>query len=189
MHEFQDSQLSSEDRNTRTEPLPIVDTSRFIQYQLLRYRVGDHDHAVNFHTKISRRNEQALDGLVNNKSDPARCVFKRGFDIAAATLSILVFLPALAAISLAIKLTSRGPIMFRQLRYGLNNKPFVIYKFRTMYSDETDVTGVKQTREDDERITPVGKLLRRFSLDEMPQLINIVRGDMSLVGPRPHVPG
>jgi len=106
-----------------------------------------------------------------------------------ATLGLLVLSPGLIAIALAIKLTSRGPILFRQRRYGLNNKIFVIYKFRTMYVDEADETGVEQTRYSDRRVTPVGRVLRRFSLDEFPQLFNAARGDMSLVGPRPHVPG
>ena len=114
---------------------------------------------------------------------------KRSFDIIAGTLVLLLLLPSLLAIAAAIKLTSRGPILFVQRRYGLNNKIFVIYKFRTMYVDKCDKTGVRQTREADQRVTPIGKLLRRYSVDELPQLLNIVKGDMSLVGPRPHVPG
>jgi polysaccharide biosynthesis protein PslA len=114
---------------------------------------------------------------------------KRAFDIFVAALGLLLLLPALLAIAIAIKATSRGPILFRQQRYGLSNKLFVIFKFRTMYIDKGDQTGVKQTCRSDERVTPIGQFLRRYSLDELPQLLNIVKGDMSLVGPRPHVPG
>ena len=123
------------------------------------------------------------------KSGPAHSAAKRGFDVVVAALSLLALSPALLVIALAIKLTSRGPVLFCQQRYGLNNEKFTIYKFRSMHIDSCDQKGVQQTRVADERVTPVGKALRRFSLDELPQLINIVRGDMSLVGPRPHVPG
>ena len=186
MHEFQDSHLSAEDRLTRNEALPAGDAGRFIEYQPRRYRVEGYEHVVTFQTTLARTHAHASLGSVDRRSDPARSVVKRGFDVLAATLGLLVLLPGLAAVALAIKLTSRGPLVFRQQRYGLNNTEFVVYKFRTMYFDETDVTGVKQTREDDDRITPIGRVLRRFSLDELPQLINVVKGNMSLVGPRPH---
>ena len=189
MHEFQDSHLSPEDRLTRNEALPAGDAGRLIEYQPRRYRGGGYEHVVTFQTTLARTHAHASLGSVDRRSDPARSVVKRGFDVLAATLGLLVLLPGLAAVALAIKLTSRGPLVFRQQRYGLNNTEFVVYKFRTMYFDETDVTGVKQTREDDDRITPIGRVLRRFSLDELPQLVNVVKGDMSLVGPRPHVPG
>ncbi len=118
-----------------------------------------------------------------------RSVLKRTFDIVVATLLFVELLPALIAIAAAIKLTSRGPALFRQRRYGLNSQTFWIYKFRTMYVDQCDETGIRQTCHADQRVTPVGRFIRRFSLDELPQLINVIKGDMSLVGPRPHVPG
>ena len=120
---------------------------------------------------------------------PASSVVKRAFDIIVSIAALLSLLPGLLAIAFLIKLTSRGPIMFRQWRYGLNNEKFIIYKFRTMHSNEADETGVRQTRHADARLTVIGAILRRFSLDELPQLINVIRGEMSLVGPRPHVPG
>lgn len=119
----------------------------------------------------------------------AQSVAKRVFDIVVASAGLAALLPSLLLVALAIKLTSRGPILFRQRRYGLNNQRFIIYKFRTMYIDRGDESGVLQTREGDERVTPLGRILRRADLDELPQLFNVVRGDMSLVGPRPHVPG
>lgn len=116
-------------------------------------------------------------------------VSKRLFDIAG-SLALIIFLgPLLLCIALAIRLTSRGPALFRQPRYGLNNGLFRIYKFRTMYRDREDPSGRTQTVSDDRRVTPLGRFLRRTSLDELPQLFNVLKGDMSLVGPRPHVPG
>lgn len=114
---------------------------------------------------------------------------KRVFDILAAGGGLLALLPILLLIALAIKLTSRGPVFFRQTRIGFRQEPFQIYKFRSMYVDRCDHSGVSQTVADDDRVTPIGRILRRTSLDELPQLINVVKGDMSLVGPRPHVPG
>ena len=125
----------------------------------------------------------------NRSSVPARSITKRSFDIIVAAFALFVFLPGFLAIAVTIKFTSRGPVLFRQRRYGLNNKMFEIYKFRTMYSDKCDQTGVTQTCTADQRVTPIGKVLRRLSLDELPQLLNVLKGDMSLVGPRPHVPG
>jgi len=89
-------------------------------------------------------------------------------------------------IALAIRLESRGPVFFRQARYGFNNRIFHVYKFRTMYHDRPPDTGVPQATRDDPRVTKVGRLLRRTSLDELPQVFNVLQGSMSLVGPRPH---
>jgi lipopolysaccharide/colanic/teichoic acid biosynthesis glycosyltransferase len=114
---------------------------------------------------------------------------KRGIDFAGSGAGLLLFLPLLLLIAAAIKLTSPGPVFFRQKRYGYHNRRFWIYKFRTMYADLGDSRGTRQTTADDPRITPLGRILRKSSLDELPQLINVFKGDMSLVGPRPHVPG
>jgi lipopolysaccharide/colanic/teichoic acid biosynthesis glycosyltransferase len=114
---------------------------------------------------------------------------KRCFDVAVSTSLLVLFAPGLAVIAACIKTTSPGPVFFRQRRYGLNNQPFDIFKFRTMFVENADPTGVRQTRENDPRVTSVGRWLRRASFDELPQLLNVIKGDMSLVGPRPHVPG
>jgi exopolysaccharide biosynthesis polyprenyl glycosylphosphotransferase len=122
-------------------------------------------------------------------SEPSSSGFKRFFDVAAASIALLFFAPLFGAIALAIKLTSAGPVFFTQHRYGHRNHRFRIYKFRTMYTHLSDRLGVKQTVADDPRVTLIGRILRQTSLDELPQLINVILGDMSLVGPRPHVPG
>lgn len=114
---------------------------------------------------------------------------KRALDIGVSAALLLALSPVLVGTALAIKATSPGPVFFRQRRYGLNSEQFTILKFRTMYAHDADVTGIKQTRTGDPRVTPLGRFLRRTNLDELPQLINVLRGDMSLVGPRPHVPG
>lgn len=114
---------------------------------------------------------------------------KRSLDILGAGVGLFLLLPLLAAIALAVKTNSKGPVLFRQSRYGLNGTLFTVLKFRTMYIDKCDAAGTKQTVENDPRVTPVGRFLRHSNFDELPQLINVLRGDMSLVGPRPHVPG
>jgi lipopolysaccharide/colanic/teichoic acid biosynthesis glycosyltransferase len=109
---------------------------------------------------------------------------KRTFDLFVSGLMLVVLAPVLGAIALVIRLTSRGPAVFRQQRAGQHGKPFMFYKFRTMRV-EADPFGASPKSGDDPRLTRVGKFLREYSVDELPQLANIVGGDMSLVGPRP----
>ncbi len=123
------------------------------------------------------------------RCEPAASIRKRLFDVVVASLAVLFLAPLLIAIAIAIKLTSPGPVLFSQYRYGYRNRFFKIYKFRTMRVTACDATGVKQTVQGDSRITAIGRILRKTSLDEIPQLFNVIKGDMSLVGPRPHVPG
>jgi lipopolysaccharide/colanic/teichoic acid biosynthesis glycosyltransferase len=104
-------------------------------------------------------------------------------------LALIFFAPLFLGIMIAVKATSRGPVFFRQYRHGYRNGLFKIYKFRTMRVVDGDPAGIRQTVPGDPRVTAIGRILRRTSLDEIPQLINVVKGDMSLVGPRPHVPG
>ena len=114
---------------------------------------------------------------------------KRAVDIVGASFGLLILAPLLIGIAVAIKATSQGPVFFRQKRYGYHNRRFRIFKFRTMFVHLGDNKGTQQTKADDPRITPLGRILRKTSLDELPQLLNVLAGDMSLVGPRPHVPG
>ena len=110
---------------------------------------------------------------------------KRAFDFLAATSGLIAAAPFMAIIAVLIKLDSPGPVFFRQRRYGFNRKPFRILKFRTM-STLDDGAVVNQATRHDPRVTRVGRWLRRLNLDELPQLLNVIRGEMSLVGPRPH---
>lgn len=120
---------------------------------------------------------------------PAHLAAKRLFDFVGAAFGLLLLSPLLIAVAVIIKLTSAGPVFFRQERTGLGNRPFQILKFRSMYTDRCDLSGVAQTIADDPRVTPIGRIIRKTNIDELPQLINVLWGDMSLVGPRPHVPG
>ncbi len=115
----------------------------------------------------------------------AQVTFKRIFDICAASAILVASLPLLLLIALAVRLDSKGPVLFLQRRFGFNQEPFRIFKFRTMTTTD-DGAVIRQATRGDPRITRVGRFLRRYNLDELPQLINVIAGQMSLVGPRPH---
>ncbi len=108
------------------------------------------------------------------------------FDRVVAALLIVLTAPIMAAVALAIKLESPGPVLFRQKRYGFNNELIEVWKFRSMYVDRCDADARKLVTKDDPRVTRVGRFIRKTSLDELPQLFNVLKGDLSLVGPRPH---
>jgi Undecaprenyl-phosphate glucose phosphotransferase len=111
-------------------------------------------------------------------------LLKRSFDLIVATAAVLLLLPLMLIVALLIKLDSRGPVLFQQIRHGYNNKPIKVLKFRTMFSCEE--REFRQATQDDPRVTRIGRKLRRTNIDELPQLLNVIRGDMSIVGPRPH---
>ena len=114
---------------------------------------------------------------------------KRLLDFVLAVALIVIVFPLLVAIAVGIKLDSEGSILFAQTRRGLNGKPFKMYKFRTMFVEEQDDHAIKQSQRNDPRVTRFGSVLRKYSLDELPQILNVLRGDMSFVGPRPHAFG
>jgi putative colanic acid biosynthesis UDP-glucose lipid carrier transferase len=114
---------------------------------------------------------------------------KRAFDVVAAVAGLLILSPALLLVALAIKLDSRGPLFFRQERTGYDNKTFEVFKFRSMVHDQERGEIFRQAVPNDARTTRVGRMLRRTNLDELPQLLNVLRGEMSIVGPRPHAIG
>ena len=115
-------------------------------------------------------------------------VVKRSVDIFGAIVAIVLFSPIMLATALAIKVTSPGPLIFSQERVGLQNKPFAMYKFRSMVVQEAEKEKSRWTTKNDPRVTKVGKFIRKTSIDELPQLFNVLKGDMSLVGPRPERP-
>ena len=112
-------------------------------------------------------------------------ILKRGLDFLISTLAILFLSPVLILIALAIKIDSKGPVLFKQKRVGKDKKHFMIYKFRSMYVDAPSDMPTHLLKDPSARITRVGAFLRKTSLDELPQLINIFKGEMSIVGPRP----
>jgi Undecaprenyl-phosphate glucose phosphotransferase len=111
---------------------------------------------------------------------------KRMFDLAVASIALVILSPVLLATAIAIRLDSPGPIFFRQRRYGFNNEVVDVLKFRSMYHHMADPTASKVVTKGDPRVTPVGRFIRKTSIDELPQLINVLTGKLSLVGPRPH---
>jgi len=112
---------------------------------------------------------------------------KRAVDVILSTILILCLMPVLLIISASIKLTSRGPAVFKQVRVGKHGKEFILYKFRTMKVGAEKESMGRYITQDDALMTPLGRFLRRWALDELPQLINVLKGDMSIVGPRPTV--
>ena len=126
-------------------------------------------------------------------------IFKRAFDVAFAALGMLIVSPLLLCIAIAIRTTSKGPVLFVQERVGYNGRPFKMFKFRSMIQDaeelkvallaQNEMSGPVFKIKNDPRVTPVGRFLRRTSLDELPQLLNVLQGNMSIVGPRPPLPG
>lgn len=124
--------------------------------------------------------------LYKTPLDPAGSLIKAIEDKVISVGAVALLGPLLLLIALAIKLDSPGPILFRQKRYGYRNEIFELFKFRTMYANSTDAAGARLTERGDPRVTQVGRFLRKYSLDELPQLFNVLKGEMSVVGPRPH---
>jgi len=114
-------------------------------------------------------------------------VMKRTFDIVFASLALVVLSPVMVLTAIAVKLDSKGPVIFRQKREGFNNEEIEIFKFRSLYTDQGDKSGVNVVTKGDSRVTRVGRFIRKSSIDELPQLFNVLLGSLSLVGPRPHV--
>ena len=135
-----------------------------------------------------------LDGipLINTRyiplDDPWKNVLKRSFDIVFSTLVLVILSPLLLVTAIGVKITSPGPVIYKQTRIGLNRKEFEIYKFRSMRNDVPDVGNKGWTTEDDPRKTKFGTFIRKTSIDELPQFWNVLKGDMSVVGPRPERP-
>jgi lipopolysaccharide/colanic/teichoic acid biosynthesis glycosyltransferase len=151
-----------------------------------------HSHAVSvilgaMSSDIRDRAKKGSDPGSEPKSCWSSSKRKRVFDFLAASAALILLAPVLVIIGVSVKLSSRGPVLFRQVRMGRGGREFVIYKFRTMRVDRA-TAGPTVTKAGDIRLTPIGALLRRFKLDELPQLYNVLKGDMSLVGARPKLP-
>jgi exopolysaccharide biosynthesis polyprenyl glycosylphosphotransferase len=127
--------------------------------------------------------------LANHPNDARRAILKRIQDLVLGGFIFAVALIPMLLIALAVRLDSPGQALFRQLRHGFNNRVITVLKFRSMRSEAADPLAARQVQKDDDRVTRVGRFLRRTSLDELPQLINVLKGEMSLVGPRPHAVG
>ncbi len=141
---------------------------------------------LHLNIKYSTLAEIPMLDVVNKPLDEWKYVMKAVEDKILGLLFLVLLSPLMLLISLAIKLESNGPVLFRQERYGFNNNKFRMLKFRSMYHGRPREKGVPQARQNDPRVTPLGKFLRKTSLDELPQLLNVLGGTMSIVGPRPH---
>lgn len=138
---------------------------------------------------VSRLAEAPLARVSGSGPDDARVLAKRLQDLALGALAMILAVPIMGLVALAIRLDSPGPILFHQRRHGFNNEEIVVWKFRSMRHESADPTASRQVVADDDRVTRVGRFIRKFSLDELPQLVNVLKGEMSLVGPRPHAIG
>ncbi len=138
---------------------------------------------------LSRLADMPLARVSGVEADERRAFSKRIADLIVASLGLVAASPIMAAVALAVRLDSPGPILFRQKRHGFNNEAITVWKFRSMRHEASDATAARQISAGDDRVTRVGRFIRRTSLDELPQLFNVLTGQMSLVGPRPHAIG
>jgi exopolysaccharide biosynthesis polyprenyl glycosylphosphotransferase len=138
---------------------------------------------------MGRIGAKSLAQLGGRRRAMGQALVKRAFDLFVAVTALVLLSPALVLIAVAVALDSPGPVFFRQTRHGFNNEAFRVWKFRSMRVEASDATASRQVSAGDARITRVGRIIRSTSLDELPQLFNILTGEMSLVGPRPHAIG
>ena len=139
--------------------------------------------------RLSEIAEISLRDVTGNPKSGRHTALKRLMDIGISATALVLGSPILVAIGVIIRLDSPGPVLFKQPRHGFNNRVFNVYKFRSMRNDKADLKAEQQTVVGDARVTKIGKFIRKTSLDELPQLINVLKGEMSLVGPRPHAVG
>ena len=139
--------------------------------------------------RVSEIAEISLRDVTGNPKSGRHTALKRLMDIGISATALVLGAPILGAIALIIRLDSPGPALFKQPRHGFNNRVFNVYKFRSMRNDKADLKAEQQTVVGDARVTKIGRFIRKTSLDELPQLINVLKGEMSLVGPRPHAVG
>jgi len=175
--------------------LPLAQASRLKDIQEW---LGDEPVALYFVPDLGelatlRSSVEEFDGLqiISLQSSPHNgwnVLSKRFVDISVGGIALLIFAPVMAVVAIAIKYSSRGPVLYRQERMGLDGRRFQMLKFRTMVADAEELTGPVWSTDDDPRVTSLGRWLRQTSLDELPQLVNVLRGEMSLVGPRPERP-
>jgi Undecaprenyl-phosphate glucose phosphotransferase len=161
--------------NTSREMVDVKVVPDLLQVIALRARLEDLDGVP-----VINVNDVPLQGF--------NAIVKRAIDIAISFISLVILAIPLGIVAVMVKLTSRGPVFYRQERMGLDGKPFTIVKFRSMSDDAEKETGPIWAQHNDPRVTAFGRFLRRSNLDELPQLWNVLRGDMSIVGPRPERP-
>ena len=164
----------------------IIERLRVLPNEISLYLDFDSDAA---NAAIDRLASAPLAQMSGVRHDAQRAFWKRFQDLSLSALGLIAAAPAMAAIAVAIKLDSPGPVFFRQRRHGFNNEEITVWKFRSMRVETADATAERQVSAGDDRVTRVGRFIRATSLDELPQIFNVLKGEMSLVGPRPHAIG
>lgn len=152
-------------------------------------RLAAHNSSLSFKPRFYSYEEQSnipMLALFNKPISDWNYVGKRLFDLLFASLLLLIAWPIMLVTAIVIKLESKGPIIFKQMRHGINNEEILIYKFRSMFHDQSDQKAIKMVTKSDPRVTRFGRFIRKTSIDELPQLLNVLKGQLSLVGPRPH---
>ena len=152
---------------------------------LLLDQDGEHDEAQ----AIDRIANIPLTRISGDQINHGKAITKRLQDIVVGSMALFIAAPIMLLVAIAVKLDSPGPIFFRQRRHGFNNEEIIVWKFRSMRFEASDAKAARQISTDDDRVTKVGRFIRKTSLDELPQLLNVLNGEMSLVGPRPHAIG
>ncbi len=155
----------------------------------IAFVVDEFENLNHVQQRLSEIAEISLRDVTGNPKSGRHTAIKRLMDIGISATALVLGAPVLALVALIIKLDSPGPALFKQPRHGFNNRVFDVYKFRSMRNDAADLKAAQQTVAGDARITKIGRFIRKTSIDELPQLLNVLKGEMSLVGPRPHAVG
>ncbi len=175
------------DTGAKARVKSIIDRLRALPNEVLL--VVDVENDDDRQAALSRMADVPLAQVSGISEDERKEMFKRVQDVVLGTIALFMFAPLMAVVAIAIKLESKGPVFFRQRRHGFNNEAIMVWKFRSMYTHMTDHTSAQQVTKGDPRVTRVGRIIRKTSIDELPQLFNVLIGEMSLVGPRPHAIG
>lgn len=155
----------------------------------IAFVVDEFENLNHIQQRLTQIAEVGMREVTGNPKGGAHTAIKRLMDIGIGTLALIGLSPILAIVALMIKKDSPGPVLFKQPRHGFNNRVFNVYKFRSMRNDQADLKAAQQTVAGDARVTKIGRFIRKTSIDELPQLLNVIKGEMSLVGPRPHAVG
>ncbi len=184
---FVDRVVVAVDPSARSRVREIVDRLRVLPNEVSL--LVDLETETGRDAALAKLADAPLTRMSGLPEDERRAFSKRVQDLAVGAVATVALMPVMAIVALIVKLDSKGPVFFRQERHGFNNETIVVWKFRTMRHDQADQRCEKQVVAGDARVTRVGKFLRQMSLDELPQLWNVLKGEMSLVGPRPHAVG
>ena len=155
----------------------------------IAFVVDEFENLNHIQQRLTQIAEVGMRDVTGNPKGGAHTAIKRLMDITIASLALIGLSPILVIIAIIIKKDSPGPVLFKQPRHGFNNRVFSVYKFRSMRNDTADLKAEQQTIAGDARVTKIGRFIRKTSIDELPQLLNVIKGEMSLVGPRPHAVG